>query len=345
MSKVSILIACYNVAKFIPLNIDYILKQTYSDIEIILVNDGSTDQSGELCDKIAASDPRVTIIHKENGGLASARNTGLDAAKGEYIYFCDIDDKIELDLIERMVNIANTNKSEIIIFGIDIYDIKAGTHDKNRFPDRIITDNNKLRSIFCEEIYFKKHGNGFVCNKFYNRNFIEKNKFRFGNESIQQDEPFNLELYKKAELVVLTSQSGYHYYINPNSSAGAKYIDKKFDAVNSVFESLRNFYYEWNVPENRFLNAVYKRYRNSILNVICHNYFHKDCPLTIKQKKERILEIYNNKNFRECKKHLKTSKDLDKISAFFWWCLKHQYIKLLIIVNLIYIKLKNTIKR
>lgn len=343
--KVTISVACYNVESFIPKNIDCILNQTYRNIEIILVNDGSTDSSGELCNKIASADNRVKVIHKDNGGLGSARNAALDAATGEYIYFVDIDDRIDFDLIERILKIAQTNNTDIVIFGLDIHDVNNGTVDKNRFPDKVIINNEELKNIFVDEVYFKKHGNGFVCNKFYNRNFIENNGFRFGSERIQQDEPFNLRLYQKSQRVALTSQSGYHYYLDMTSSAGAKYVDRKLEAVSSVFESLRNFYDEWQLHDKRFLDAAYRRYRGALLNVVCYNYFHKNCPLTSNERLERIKVICSSQNFRECYDYLSNDNSLNRISAFFWYCMKKRHVKLLVMVNGLIIKIKKIVKR
>lgn len=99
---ISLIVPIYNVEKYLDKCIDTIINQTYSNIEIILVDDGSTDASGEICDKWKKKDNRITVIHKLNGGLSSARNAGIDIATGKYIGFIDSDDYIDLEMIETM---------------------------------------------------------------------------------------------------------------------------------------------------------------------------------------------------------------------------------------------------
>ena len=105
MSKISVIVPVYNVEKFIKRCLDSIINQTMRDLEIILVNDGSTDNSGKICDEYAQLDNRITVIHKENGGLSSARNTGLDVATGEWIAFVDSDDYIEKNMYEVLYEV------------------------------------------------------------------------------------------------------------------------------------------------------------------------------------------------------------------------------------------------
>ena len=349
--KVSVLIPCYNVSYFLPTHIDYVLNQTLRDIEVILVNDGSTDNTGEICDALAKKDFRIQVIHKANGGVGTARNTALKAATGEYIYYFDIDDKIELDLLERIVSLADKNNTDIVIFGMDVYDLKANTCDCIRFPDLMLSSNDALKKIFTKEVFFKKHGNGFLWNKLYKNSFIKENDFNFGEERVQEDEPFNLRLYLRVSKVLLTSQMGYYYYINPATSTGAKYIDNKFQSVVSVFESLKSFYLEWNLIDNKFIDNIYIRHRYAILNVVTHNYLHTNCPLTIKERNRRILEICENNSFKECCNYLQQDKLGSKYELYLWKCLKEKKInRLTILIRLnkiiraVFIPLKNRCK-
>ena len=102
---ISVIVPIYNVEKYLIKCIESIINQTYKDLEIILVDDGSTDSSGKICDEFATKDNRIKVIHKKNGGLSSARNIGLDICKGNYISFIDSDDYIELDMYEKMIKI------------------------------------------------------------------------------------------------------------------------------------------------------------------------------------------------------------------------------------------------
>ena len=119
MPKISIIVPVYNVEKYLRKCVDSILNQTFKDFELILVDDGSIDTSGKICDEYNLKDNRIKVIHKENGGLSSARNAGLDIAQGEYIGFVDSDDWIELDMYEELYKICKENDTDVGIVGIN----------------------------------------------------------------------------------------------------------------------------------------------------------------------------------------------------------------------------------
>lgn len=110
---ISIIVPVYNVEKYLKECIDSVISQTYKNLEIILVDDGSTDKSGEICDEYSKKDSRIKVIHKENGGLSDARNVALDIAKGEYIGFVDSDDYVEKDMFETLYKLAEEHNTEI----------------------------------------------------------------------------------------------------------------------------------------------------------------------------------------------------------------------------------------
>ena len=118
---VSVIVPIYNVEKYLAECVDSILGQTFQDMEIILVDDGSLDASGQMADDYAARDKRVKVIHKENGGQSSARNAGMKIARGEYIYFCDSDDYISLDAIEILYETATKNDLDMVLFNGDSF--------------------------------------------------------------------------------------------------------------------------------------------------------------------------------------------------------------------------------
>ena len=103
--KISVILPVYNVEKYLRQCLDSVINQTYKNLEIILVNDGSTDNSGKICEEYALNDERIKVIHKENGGISSARNAAIDIAKGQYITFIDSDDDVELDYIDYLYDI------------------------------------------------------------------------------------------------------------------------------------------------------------------------------------------------------------------------------------------------
>ena len=115
--KISIIVPVYNVEKYIRRCLDSIAAQTFTDWECICVDDGTPDASGKICDEYAQKDGRFVVIHKENGGVSSARNVGLDVAKGEYVTFCDSDDWVEKEMLEVFYNTALKNDAEVVISG------------------------------------------------------------------------------------------------------------------------------------------------------------------------------------------------------------------------------------
>ena len=122
MPKVSVIIPVYNVEQYVEKSIQSVLNQSMKDIEIILVNDGSTDKSGEICDRYGQKEERIIVIHKENGGLSSARNVGVKAASGDYIGFIDSDDYIESVMYETLYQMAERDSADVAVCGVyDVY--------------------------------------------------------------------------------------------------------------------------------------------------------------------------------------------------------------------------------
>lgn len=339
---VSIIIGCYNLAPLLRKGMQSIMCQTYQNIEIWLVNDGSTDNTGAICDELATSDSRIHVIHKENGGLATARNAGLNASKGEYIYFCDADDVLELDLIEKMVKLAENNRTDMIIFSMDIHEGFSGTKDKIRFEDLLITDNEELKKVFCDKIFFSKHGNGFVWNKFYTRSFLQRADASFGTERIQQDEPFNLRLYPHVERLLLTSYKGYNYYLSPTTSTGAKFVEKKYEAVTSVYEALTSFQNTWLGEHEEFKYAAEMRYLSSLHNVIFYNFSRKVCPWNKKKIVSRLKELSETENIINIYEKHKTK--LGCQSSILWQLFVQQKFSLLLLVGTIFDRVRAILK-
>ena len=180
--KVSIIIGCYNVSKWLKdKSLSCILNQSYKNIEILLVNDGSTDDTLSACNHLKGIDDRIIVISKENGGLGSARNTGLDHAKGDYVWFYDVDDEVELDIIEKNVLWMDQYKTDLNIFGYWCITPLQNLTQEVSFNKRLISNNQELKSIFVDELLLVPNGNGFAWNKFYRRSFLEDHHSRFGN--------------------------------------------------------------------------------------------------------------------------------------------------------------------
>ena len=175
---ISVIVPVFQAERCISECIESVLYQTYKEFELILIDDGSTDRSGVICDKYKTLDNRVSVIHKENGGVSSARNAGLEIAKGEYIEFLDSDDKLELNTFEILINIMKTGNWDMIIFGHKMY--KNGNYSYSKGIDKEYISKNELFRDF-SAIYNESFFNP-PWNKLFKRKLIENIKLRFDKE-------------------------------------------------------------------------------------------------------------------------------------------------------------------
>lgn len=293
--KVSVIVCCYNVAKWLCAGrLDDVYSQTYGNLEIILVDDGSTDETAVLLDAEASKDPRVRVIHKKNGGLGSARNAGLDAASGEYVWAFDIDDRVERNCVERCVAMAEEKDCDVLMFGFLAITPYLGTIETVRLESTVITSNAELRDNYLDRILFIPNGNGFFCNKFYRRLFLEKYNLRFENQRIQQDEVFNLKVYHHLEKCYISSEVFYHYYIYDSGNNRSRFIPDRFDIYKSIrwhFEDLKSF---WNLSDQRMEDYLDRRFYQSVMTCLLFNLMHPQCTFTEMQKKEEIDRIMDD---------------------------------------------------
>lgn len=200
---VSIIVPVYNTEQFLHQCIESIINQTYKNIEIILIDDGSTDKSGKICDEYAANDNRIKTIHNSNSGVSIARNIGLDNANGKYITFIDSDDYVEKNYIETLVNAIETNNAELAICGIK---------EIRNSNTKIRKIRGKLTGIFYEDYYAIID---FLCvpfSKIFLREIIEKYAIRFNTElRYAEDEIFNIGYYKFVTNYTFTEKALYIY--------------------------------------------------------------------------------------------------------------------------------------
>ena len=148
MEKISIVVPIYNVEKYVKKCIESLIKQTYKNIEIILVDDGSTDSSAEIIDEYANKDSRIIAIHQKNKGVSSARNTGLKAARGEYIGFVDPDDYVDCQMYEVMVNKLQASLADLVVCGYSKIWESSKKTEKFCLTDKIVSAKNCLNDLF-----------------------------------------------------------------------------------------------------------------------------------------------------------------------------------------------------
>lgn len=296
MPKFSIISGIYNVSRFLQdKKLRCIIQQSYKDWELILVDDGSTDDSGRLCDELARVDCRIRVIHKKNEGLGSARNAGLDAALGEYVWFYDVDDEAHLELLEYCAHKMESMNLEMLQFGFTAITPSINLKEDVHLNDHLIETQEDFRDSYLDDILFIKYGNGFAWNKIIRRSFIEKHHLRYENQRIQQDEVFNLKIYPLLQRVYLSSDVLYDYYIYEKGNTRARFIPDRFDIYKSVrkhFEELKDF---WSLNDIRFNDYLEKRFYTSVMQCMSFNLTHPNCKWTKQQKKDEMERIMSDR--------------------------------------------------
>ena len=173
MEKISVIFPIYNVEKYLKKSIESVRNQTYENLEIILVDDGSTDNSGKICDKIAKSDERVKVIHKQNGGLATARNTGYQESTGTYLMYIDSDDIVKKDVVKNCVEAIEKEDSDVVIFGYEKVDETGNIIETCKWKKATYTNEQMLEKLYNSilEMSF-----GYAWNKLYRKSIIDESK-------------------------------------------------------------------------------------------------------------------------------------------------------------------------
>ena len=289
---VSVIIGIYNVKRYIDRGIKQVLDQTYQNIEVLLVDDGSTDGSYEICKKWELKNNKIKVLHQENKGLGSARNLGIDHAKGNYIYFYDVDDEISSKLIEYNVGMMRQHSVDMLIFGYTSIDLTYNSKTQVAFKDKLIENNRQLRDIYVDEFVLKM--NGFAWNKFYSKEFIDKHNLRFENQRIQQDEVFNMLCYRHVTRMYISSEILHTYYVYKSGNNRSRYIPDRFSIYKSIRKHFEELKCHWNIEDQRFDDYLSKRFYDGVMSCMLFNLMHSNCPLSNLEKKKIINDIMND---------------------------------------------------
>lgn len=256
---ISIIVPIYNREKFLNQCISSIINQTYKKLEIILVDDGSSDSSLEICKKYAATDDRVKVISQENGGVSKARNKGLEVATGEYIQFVDSDDFLDVETLDYYVNLLDKDsKLDLVICGFKNLDknLKLIKFEKTDFEITCKTDFLNNFHYLLERNLLRS-----PVNKLYKSNIIKENNLQFRlDAAIAEDALFNLEYYQYIENIVVTTNAFYNVVDHSDSRLTTSYHPNLFEIQKSYFSKLQEYLQKNSVYSGQNKVVVEKQY-------------------------------------------------------------------------------------
>ena len=228
---ISVIIPVYNVEEYLHYAIESLEKQTYKNFEIILVNDGSTDDSGKLCDGYSEKHSNIRVFHKENGGLSDARNFGVQKAKGEFITFLDPDDYLEAHSLELLASIQGKHNCDIVstrVKATELYNVYSNRSLTEEDIKNVIVMN---RDIFLEEAFYDKVATVSACGKLYRKSILE---IPFPKGKIYEDLYIISEHVGKANKIVHTPLQIYNYYKRQGSIVNSKFTSKQYDFFDAI---------------------------------------------------------------------------------------------------------------
>jgi len=300
LPRISVIIPAYNIADFLPRALDSALNQSMTDIEIIVVNDGSKDNTGKVCDEYALKDPRIKVIHQENSGAPAARNAAIRIAKGEYIHFMDGDDWAEKDMLADMYAIARETNAQMVVAGFYIDTYTSETEywrEKKNIPTAFYKNAGEFRS---------------AVNNFFDSNllYVPWNKLvlteRIRRENIYfrdtrwDDLPFNLDYIRDIETVAVTENAYYHFTRARAESETARYFPAMFEKREEEHGWFLELAEPWGMKDDPVLReTISRRYIERIFGCI-ENFTCAACDLSLKEKLSKIDAMIRCDNVRQC---------------------------------------------
>lgn len=297
MEKISVIVPFYNVENYANRCINSIVNQTYKNLEIILVDDGSKDSSGIICDEWKDKDSRITVIHKQNGGLSDARNEGIKYATGEYIAFIDSDDFIDKDMFEVLYNNIKETDSQISVCKY----IQVEDDEKFKFiKSKEKTMYSKREAI--EELLSEKKITNHAWNKLYKKELFKTIRYPKGRNF--EDIGTTYKLFSECDRIVYSPCECYAYIVRGNSITGNVSEKSLLDQVFLVKERYEYIDKKFNLKNNNFINRIYFIYRYHMS--IC-KFLNKE----VYYKKEIINEYkFFKENYKKIRSYIKNKRFL-----------------------------------
>lgn len=286
---ISLIIPVYNVEKYIRECIDSVICQSYKNIEIIIVDDGSRDNSGKICDKYAENDRRIQVIHKKNEGVSKARNVGIEMAKGKYISFVDADDIINKEYVKTLYNLCKGENADISICGTEDFDCSGKIFSKSLRYKNNLNSEEGLKELLNEKYY-----TCVVWAKMYKRELFNDIAF---NEStkIAEDLEIIYKLIAKSKKISIDTSKIMYYYRDRDDSATAAEYNKDWEKEIKICEEILNFIKK-EYPQ--LVNYAIKRYVRINVTCICKILKYSENIDGALKLRENILKYGRNAYFK-----------------------------------------------
>lgn len=321
--KLSYIIPVYNVEKYLRQCVDSVLAQTMDEYEIILVDDGSPDNCPAICDEYKEKYPDIVkVIHKENGGLASARNAGLEIACGKYIFFVDSDDFLVEDRVSELYEKAESTDADVIQTSYISWNELTDKKEKvfSSFETDRVYSHNEMKTEICYSN--RKNRVTFVWRNLYKRDFLNKNDIRFEEKlKMIEDAPFDTLAFVKSECFIAVDIPLYCYRHREGSLQRQKYI-KDYDLYLSAQTQLKIHYYTENcTPKKEFFEDLAEHLIITLFPLLIRNvYINK-----VKERYSVLKRIGNSEMMRRSFKDYDIN-DFKSKSLDWWmtWCIKHK---------------------
>lgn len=327
LPKVSVIVPIYNVAKYLDRSIKSILNQTLNDIEIILIDDGSTDESLSICNNYKKKDSRIKVYSKKNGGVSSARNLGIKKAKGTYLAFVDPDDWIENEMYESLYFLSEKKETDITI--CDYMVEQRGEKSKKKINyEKDTFDRSDIMKYLIPNMIgqesFKGTGSnimGSVCRLIVRREFILNNNVKFREDiSLMEDLIFCIVIFMQVEKISYVKSSYYHYMKNENSALSSYRENTIFERikVNEILNKIFKSHGVKNLYEKRM------RYRYMKMAIISISYeTRKGNKKSFVEKVKTIKKICKNSHLKKCIKETDI-KQYNKKTVFLFMLIKYE---------------------
>lgn len=309
--KISIVVPVYNSEKYLEKCIESIMNQTLKDIELILINDGSTDNSRKICDYYKYIDKRIKVLHIKNNGVSNARNVGISYANGKYIMFADSDDYVHPKWCETLYKVAESKKDDFIVCGYKIINQRITPFELKK----VLADTKDKNLILHKSDFYLLYRNGLLnspCNKIFKTDILQKNKIRYKKDlSLGEDMIFNLDYLKYCNgNINIINECLYYYVQSKEESLDYKYYSNLLEIYSLLFYTLR---------ENmKIFNADFKKYEKYfwtdyfyLLEKTLRNTLHKDNNISIIEKVKYNNSIVKSEDFITSITYL-NDKDVNK---------------------------------